>query len=739
MALIQRPVRKARHLWSALIFLFAVLFLGGLVWVQYVTIRAYRDQLAIAINELKGRVGSGLEEEKTRQETLKLRLENEQRSVFFQALLGTLSTSVGIIVAMSGVWIAFAQYMNSKERERMDMASKDLENLWQGIAMASNPQAQAASVAALQHFLSDDKAEYHDRVAAALALASRMKGRDKIVEETLRPIVEKAMRQITDSMRRVSWQGARIQGPDFSELDLSGFDFRDCEFVEANFRNSTLTGARFDAANLTRSCFEGANLCGANFEHADLADADFQRAQLQAADLRHIKLMNVNLTDANLQDTKLTLFKTDWRLARDWRSASFSAGVKEQLLARYGPHVQGPRVLMLLWEFIPKVSGGLWTASYHLLRNLRSRGANVSVAVPLARSDVSFFEFGNEIPLLPLGGDNPAAAGFTTYQDKPDQTAAAAASYDAYSSYGSDLTPLQVSNWFAAVAVQTVEDKKLNYDVIHAHDWQTFPAAKAVAELLKCPWVAHFHSTERDRRQEYPNSSIEQIEREACQFANAIVTPSEVTRARVMQLYSVPPDKMQAIPNCLSDDGSAIHVPPSTREAKRVVFTGRLSKQKGPDYFLEVARFVRTRLDRRDISFVMYGKGEMMSTLQSSSIISTQPELITPAPWPVPPTPKDSFQRLSLPIQINDIAPADYDEKHNLITPRNKKFGEQKDKLVEFVLSTGFVAQGSRHRKLYPSHPAGGRSPRRAFGPGTALPLRAWTGSRGDKSPRGHS
>lgn len=685
----QNANRKANPLWPVIIILTTAVLLFGLVWVQYSASNTYREQLVAAINDLKNTGGNTLIEEKTRQEALKLRLENEQRSIFLQTLLSTISTSMGIIVAVSGMWIAFAQYMNAKERERLDRASKDLEDIWKGIANSGDPNTQAAAIAALQHFLPSDKAEYHERVAAALALVSRMKDKAKIVEETLKPIIEKAMRQITNSMRNVSWQGSAIEAPDFSGLDLNSFDFRDSNLPEANFRNSNLTNTRFDASRLIRACFECATMHESILDYADLADANFRLAKLKGASLRHIQLMNMDLAGADLQGARLSTADTDWRLIRDWRTAKFSRGIKEQLIANYGPPVHGPRVLMLTWEFLPKVSGGLWTAVYHFLRNLRSRGANISVAVPLASKEVSFFEFGNEIRLFPLGGGTIVSDTFTTYDDK-----ASTKTPSVTLPYNYNMTVIEHTEWFASAALESVEQQNLEFDIIHAHDWLTFPAAQALAKRLNCPWVAHFHSTEEDRRPGDTNNDIKRIEMDACQYASAIVTPSLLTKTRLNEQYAVSLEKVQIVPNCLSLEKSVVRIPPRTREKKRVVFLGRLTKQKGPDYFVNIARHTTINMNRKDITFVCYGTGDMKDTLESSSFVPSQEETTYPDPQTVIPAQKGSLQRFSSPIDIWAIAPADYDMARNRVDVHEKKEGKQKEQLIDFVFAKGFVAHG---------------------------------------------
>ena len=675
--------------WLILVALVFLSLFAALVWVHYSAASRYQRELQDAINDLREAKGSTLEDERTRQEAVKLRLENEQRTTFLQTLLATLGAGVGLLVTVAGIWIGFAQYLTSKERDRMDRASKDLEHLWEGIASHGDSNKQAAAIAALQHFLSPDKEEYHDRVAAALALAGRIENRSGLVNRTLRPIVESAMRTITESMRKVSWQGLHLNGADFGGIDLRGFDFRDSKLEEANFRGCIISGARFDAASLVRTCFESANLRDASLEYADLADANFRSAKLENANLRHIRLKNLDLRDADLTGAKLSHFDTDWRLSKDWRTAQFPPNVKERLLEIHGPACSGPRVLMLMWEFLPNVSGGAWTAAYHLLRNLRKSGANIVIAVPWGRDDVSFSEFGNEIPVLPLGDDSSATAGrFTTYESENKRHATHEASYEHYGS------PLDLSQWFARVALETLDQLDLEIDILHAHDWQTFPAAIALSKRLNCPWVAHFHSLERDRRGDSTNPAIAQIESDATARASSLVVPSSFTKMQLSRTYNVTPNRIEVIPNCLSQKNVTKYPPIQNYASKRVVFIGRFSNQKGPDLFVEIARSVLRDLPQ--CSFIAYGRGDM--EFQLKSLARGRYSVSSPLPQEVAATKAESPERLSSPIDITQIAPVEFDlTKKQIQGVYAEKTGKAKDSLIELVLSRGFTAHAVDH------------------------------------------
>jgi hypothetical protein len=109
-----------------------------------------------------------IDEEKTRQEIIKLRLENEQQTLFLRTLLVNLGSTVGVIVALSGAWVGLSQYFGARRKEQVDRLANDLNKLWDGLT-SDDENIRAGSIAGLRHFLSPDKKEFHERVASALS------------------------------------------------------------------------------------------------------------------------------------------------------------------------------------------------------------------------------------------------------------------------------------------------------------------------------------------------------------------------------------------------------------------------------------------------------------------------------------------------------------------------------------------------------------------------------------------
>ena len=151
------------------------------------------------------------------------------------------------------------------------------------------------------------------------------------------------------------------------------------------------------------------------------------------------------------------------------------------------------------------------------------------------------------------------------------------------------------------------------FDAIHAHDWPTFPAAAAVADETGKPLIVHVHSTEFDRSGEYVHQQIYEIERSGMHRADAVIAVSQLTANLLSQRYGVPYDKITVIYNGLENgpqlpgdaDTSTVRV---EKDDKIVLYLGRVTHQKGPEYFVAAAKRVLEKLD--NVKFVVAGSGD---------------------------------------------------------------------------------------------------------------------------------
>jgi glycogen synthase len=154
-----------------------------------------------------------------------------------------------------------------------------------------------------------------------------------------------------------------------------------------------------------------------------------------------------------------------------------------------------------------------------------------------------------------------------------------------------------------------------DFDVIHAHDWMTYTAGIAAAALTGKPLVVHVHSTEFDRSGVHVNQWIYDIERAGMHAADRIVAVSHLTKSICVSRYGVPGDKIEVVYNAVEMNGTAggngNRLPAAIgRDEKIVLFLGRVTMQKGPEYFLGAARKVLEVMS--NVRFIIAGSGDMI-------------------------------------------------------------------------------------------------------------------------------
>jgi glycogen synthase len=152
--------------------------------------------------------------------------------------------------------------------------------------------------------------------------------------------------------------------------------------------------------------------------------------------------------------------------------------------------------------------------------------------------------------------------------------------------------------------------RREDFDVIHAHDWLTFPAGIAVARASGKPLVVHVHSTEFDRSGEHPTQRVYDIERRGMLSAIRVIAVSELTKSLCVNRFGIEPNKVDVVYNGIEDH----RFQPGPKDAisakdKIVLFLGRITMQKGPEYFIAAAKRVLEKVP--DAKFVMAGAGDM--------------------------------------------------------------------------------------------------------------------------------
>lgn len=296
---------------------------------------------------------------------------------------------------------------------------------------------------------------------------------------------------------------------------------------------------------------------------------------------------------------------------------------------------------MFGWEFPPHIAGGLGTACYGMTRGLARNGVEVVFVMPRAygdedqrfvrvvnASDVETIgtrdhEFSEELlekvsfihidsNMLPYISPEEYAA----YHDEfvrsgrtHEWTDVWKQRYTFSGKYGANL--MEEVARYAMVAAQVAKDLEGQFDVIHAHDWLTYFAGIAAKRVSGKPLVVHMHATEFDRSGENINRRVYAIEKAGMQAADRVIAVSELTRRIVIGKYGIPAEKVVTVHNAVRFGESEDAVPERAVKDKVVTFLGRITYQKGPDYFVEAAVKVLQRVP--DVRFVMAGSGDLMN------------------------------------------------------------------------------------------------------------------------------
>jgi len=155
---------------------------------------------------------------------------------------------------------------------------------------------------------------------------------------------------------------------------------------------------------------------------------------------------------------------------------------------------------------------------------------------------------------------------------------------------------------------------KENYDIIHAHEWMTFQAGIAAKKQSGKPLVLHVHATEFDRVGDNVNQSIHRIEKEGMEVADSIITVSNYTKDLIVKHYGISPEKINVIHNATDFENIILKEKYGIQKDSRIVlFLGRITFQKGPEYFLHAAKKILETEKDSNIRFIMAGSGDMKS------------------------------------------------------------------------------------------------------------------------------
>lgn len=294
------------------------------------------------------------------------------------------------------------------------------------------------------------------------------------------------------------------------------------------------------------------------------------------------------------------------------------------------------KVLMFGWEFPPHITGGLGTACFGITKGLSKHGTEVIFVVPKAygdedqgavklknASDISFDltdeeykEYWQHIKYLEVGSNiipyvSPQIFSKTIEENlktgEDFKSNVFSRRYEFSGKYSDNLMEEVARYALIASALAMKED----FDIIHAHDWLTYPAGIAAKKSSGKKLVVHMHATEFDRTGGNVNQQVYDIEREGMEAADQVITVSNLTRNIVIERYGIDPAKVVTIHNAV-DQSSHLYPGNFTKNYKEklVTFLGRITLQKGPEYFIEAAYKVLQKTS--NVRFAMAGSGDML-------------------------------------------------------------------------------------------------------------------------------
>ncbi len=283
------------------------------------------------------------------------------------------------------------------------------------------------------------------------------------------------------------------------------------------------------------------------------------------------------------------------------------------------------RVLMFGWEFPPHIAGGLGTACEGIVKGLAYNGVETLFVMPSASGDEdqsattiinasdvavdtvseTVEEYLDKVKFIHIGTNmvpyaDPEEFSRLVDEDRKRQVK------DFSISYG------QKYKFSGKYGANLAMQRKDEFDVIHAHDWLTYYAGIAAKELTGKPLVIHVHATSFDRGSvDNIDTRVFAIEQKGMMMADRVVTVSNLTRNIVINRYGIDPGKVVTVHNAVDFSGRENLVVERGVKEKVVTFLGRITYQKGPEYFIEAAAKVLKRT--KNVRFVMAGSGDMMN------------------------------------------------------------------------------------------------------------------------------
>ncbi len=288
------------------------------------------------------------------------------------------------------------------------------------------------------------------------------------------------------------------------------------------------------------------------------------------------------------------------------------------------------RVLMFGWEFPPAISGGLGTACFGITRGLTELGQEVIFVLPRIKDKINHarmkFLAAEEYPFSEWGEATSFGAVWENLKVRIVDSALSpymnekqyqsllikgdhkgASNFAMSGTYGPNLL---AEIWrYGKVAEGIAQQEK--FDIIHGHDWTSVLACVRAQKISGKPYVYHAHALEFDRSGENINQIVYDMEKYGMETADHVIAVSHYTKENIIRRYGLSPEKITVVHNAVSRGESEVLARTNKKEGEKLVlFLGRITFQKGPDYFVEAASLVLQSMT--GVHFAMAGAGDMM-------------------------------------------------------------------------------------------------------------------------------
>ncbi len=289
------------------------------------------------------------------------------------------------------------------------------------------------------------------------------------------------------------------------------------------------------------------------------------------------------------------------------------------------------KALMFGWEFPPHILGGLGTASYGLTRGMAMQedmDITFVMPKPWGDEDQSFLKIigANNTPIVWRDVSmETVKSKLGKFMDPQEYFKLRDSIYADFNYiHTNDLGCIEFSGKYPDNLLEEINNYSIvagvvarayDFDIIHSHDWLTYPAGLHSKAITGKPLILHVHATDFDRSRGNVNPVVYNIEKNGMDHADHIICVSNLTRKTVIEKYHQDPSKVTTVHNAvepLSPEILAIERITEVPE-KVVTFLGRITMQKGPEYFVDAATQVLKNSNH--IRFVMAGSGDMMNKM----------------------------------------------------------------------------------------------------------------------------